>query len=140
MRPRCCQEGTYLHGHREVILSFWRKKDVHSLLLEGLVSSGGSSYFDDVQFSALRASDREAKERGLVGVAFHLKLDKSGCVTLNRLAYFPLHGVELHSTDDAVLLGGDSDEKEPILGGVAPIVDDLTAVKAGMSVENLLGR
>lgn len=50
------EQFLYLHGHREVVLGFWRKENIHSFLWKWLIPSRWSPNFNDVQL--------EAKQKG----------------------------------------------------------------------------
>ncbi len=54
--------------------------------------------------SSLGSSDSEAKQGGLGSIALHLELRKSGGVSFYRLTHFALHRIQLHRTDNAILL------------------------------------
>ena len=104
---------TYLHGHWKVVLGLWREENVDSLLDERLIAGRGSPDFDDVEFPARGSPDGEAEQGRVRGVALHAELDEGSRVALDGLADLSLDGVELHGAHDAVLLGGDADQKEP---------------------------
>lgn len=42
---------TYLHGHGEVILGFWREEHIYCFLWKWLVASWWGPHFNDVQLS-----------------------------------------------------------------------------------------
>ena len=52
----------------------------------------------------------EGEESGLLRVARHLELGKGSCMSLDGLAHFPLHRVQLHVASHSVLLGGEAKE------------------------------
>ena len=58
-------------------------------------------------------------------VPLHLELTEGSRVTLNGLGDVPLHAVELHGPDHPVVLGADTDEKEPGVVLVSAVVDYL---------------
>ena len=91
-------------------MGFGREENVNSFLDERLISRRRRSNFDDVKFTALSRSNGEAEEGRVSGVALHAELDEGGRVALDGLAHLALDRVELHGTDNAVLLGGDADQ------------------------------
>jgi hypothetical protein len=104
---------TYLHSDREIVLGFGREENIDSFLDERLVSRRRRSNFDNVKFTALRRSNGKAEEGRVSGVALHAELDEGGCVALDGLAHLALDRVELHGANNAVLLGGDTDQEKP---------------------------
>ena len=64
----------------------------------------------------------EAEESRLVGVSLHLELHEGRGVALDRLGHLPLHRVELHGSDHAVLVGRrrDADKQQPVLRRIRP--------------------
>lgn len=55
-------------------------------------------------FSPCLSADSEAEQSWLFRVSLHLELCEPGGVSLNGLGHLPVHRVELHGSDDAVLL------------------------------------
>lgn len=55
-------------------------------------------------FSSRLSADSEAEQSWLFRVSLHLELCEPGGVSLNGLGHLPVHRVELHGSDDAVLL------------------------------------
>ena len=116
---------SYLHCNWEVILGFWGKENVHSLLLERRVTSGWCSNLDYVKFPPCSSSDSKAEQSTFLLIAFHLKLDKSSRVSLYRLRHLPLNAVELHGSHHPVLLSRDPNQEQPVLSRVCSVVNNL---------------
>lgn len=47
--------GPHLHGHREIVLGFWREEHVHCFLWKWLITSWWCPHFNDVQLSRYRS-------------------------------------------------------------------------------------
>ena len=58
-------------------------------------------------------------------VPLHLELTEGRRVALDWLGDVPLHAVELHGPDHPVVLGADTDKKEPGVVLVSAVVDYL---------------
>lgn len=61
-----------------------------------------------MKLATLSGPDGETEQRRGLGVAFCLEGGERSRVPLDRLGTFALYGVELHSANYAVLLGGDT--------------------------------
>lgn len=63
---------------------------------------------------------------------------KGSRMALNGLAQLAVNRVELHGTNDLVLLGLDSNQEEPLLHLVCAVVDDLAFIERRVAIEHLL--
>ena len=120
---------SYLHGHRKVVLCLRRKEDINGFFLERGISVGWSPDLDDVEFSPSCASDGEAEQGALQGVALHLELAKGGGVALDGLRDVPLDAEELHGAHHAVVLGRDPDQQQPVHDFVSAVINNLEQEK-----------
>ena len=101
---RTANLNAYLHRNWEIVLSLWWEENIYSFFLEWSVACWWGSHLNDVKFTSLGAADGETEEGRLGGVTRHLKLCKSGGVSLDRLGNFTFNTVQLHSSYNAVLL------------------------------------
>lgn len=53
------EQFLYLHGHREVVLGFWRKENIHSFLWKWLIPSRWSPNFNNVQLEVKQTKRRQ---------------------------------------------------------------------------------
>ena len=67
-----------------------------------------------------------------------LEWNESCSVSLDRLRDVPIYGVELHGSDYATLLRGDTHEEQPLHSFVRPVVYYLTSFQRAVSVEHFL--
>ena len=132
--------GGGLHGDGKVVLRLGRKEHVDGLLRVGLIAGRRLADLDHVQLAALGAAHREAEESRRLLVAVDLELGEAGGVALDGLRDLALHRVELHAAGDAVVLGRDADEQQPLHAQIGAVVDDLAALEGGVAVEHLDGR
>ena len=115
----------YLHGHWEVVLSLGWEENINGFFLERRVAGRRRSDLDDVKFPSCSSSHSETEQGGLLLISLHLELTEGSRVALNGLGDVPLHAVELHGPHHPVVLGADSDEKEPGVVLVSAVVDYL---------------
>ena len=116
---------SYLHGHRKVVLCLRRKEDINGFFLERGISVGWSPDLDDVELAPSCASDGEAEQGALQGVALHLELAEGGGVALDGLRDVPLDAEELHGAHHAVVLGRDPDQQQPVHDFVSAVINNL---------------
>lgn len=74
----------------------------------------------EAYFSARLSSHGEAEQGRLFGVALHLELCKSSSVSFNGLRHLPVHRVQLHRANHAVLLRKKSTNTEQGRDGTDP--------------------
>ena len=129
--------GRRLHGDGKVVLSLGRKEDLDGLLGVGLVAGGGLTDLDYVQLAALGSAHGKAEQRAGLLVALEPELGEAGRVALDRLRDLALQRVELHAARHAILLRQNADEQQPLHRVVRSVVDDLTALQGGVTVEHL---
>ena len=117
--------GLYLHGYGEVVLRLRWEENINGFFLEGRVTGRRGSDLDDVKFPSCSSSHSETEQGGLLLISLHLELTEGSRVALNGLGDVPLHAVELHGPDHPVVLGADTDKKEPGVVLVSAVVDYL---------------
>ena len=117
--------GLYLHGYGEVVLRLRWEENINGFFLEGRVAGRRRSDLDDVKFPSCSSSHSETEQGGLLLISLHLELTEGSRVALNGLGDVPLHAVQLHGPHHPVVLGADSDEKEPGVVLVSAVVDYL---------------
>ena len=117
--------SAYLHRNWKVVLCLRREEDINGFFLERGISVGRRPDLDDVELAPGGAPDGEAEQCALQGVALHLELAEGGGVTLYGLRDVPLDAEELHGADDAIILGRDTDQQEPVHHFVSAVINNL---------------
>lgn len=102
-----------------------RKEDINGFFHERGISVGWRSDLDDVELATRRPPDREAEQCALQSVALHLELAEGGGVALDGLGHVPLDAEELHGAHHAVVLGGDTDQQQPVHDFVSAVINNL---------------
>lgn len=70
----------YLHGHREIVLGFWREEHIHCFLWKWLIASWWCPHFNDVQLSRYRELWINSRLHKNINLSAHRKnyeLDKN---------------------------------------------------------------
>jgi len=126
-----------LHGDGKVVLGLRGEEDVDGLLGEGLVAGGRGADLDDVQLAALHGAHSEAEKGAQLRVALHFELSKGGGVPLDGLTALSLNTVQLHGARHSVLLRRNTNQQQPLLLGVRPVINDLAAVQRRVPLKHL---
>jgi len=62
------------------------------------------TFIELTYLSTLSVSDGKAQQIGWLRISFEFDLGKCSGMSFNWLTYFPLNGIQLHSSDNPILL------------------------------------
>ena len=85
----------------------------------------------------LLISGGKAEKGGRLGGTLDNERRKSSCVPFNRLTDLSLNRIELHVTDNALLLFSNTDEAAPLLCMINSITNNLRSSQVLMTSKNL---
>ena len=85
----------------------------------------------------LLISGGKAEKGGRLWGTLYNERRKSSCVPFNRLTDLSLNRIELHVTDNALLLFSNTDEAAPLLCMINPITNNLRSSQVLMTSKNL---